>query len=309
MKSLSFAGALLSALLLTACGGDSSTDTNSDDGAGTQTKTFQIPFSAVAGETDIQCGTDVSGLGSSDTSGQFEYAAWFVYDVKLLTDDGEVATQMVENDFQNADYDFGFIEFRDILGGCNHADQEAYATNTMLTVQADVEASDVKGVSFKLGMPFEPNHSVENKFQQEKAYYAMLWSWQSGFRFMRVDLIPTGGFTQSSTLYEDTTFNFHLGSTGCAGDPLVCAQANNDTAFELTDAQFVINETGTGTHIQFDYAELVAGMDLTQDEGASKGCMSGTSDPECTPMFYNLGIPLGETAGSTEQKVFSLQLN
>lgn len=311
MKTLFLAGtAFLAAALLTGCGGSSSSST--DDGGNTpasQETTLKIPFTAVAGETEISCGTPVSGLGSSDSSGQFQYAAWFVYDVKLVTEAGDVETQMVENDFQNADYDFAFLEFRDILGGCTHADQEPYPTNNMLTLTANVDASQVKGIKFKLGMPYEPNHTVENKFQQEKAYYAMLWNWQAGFRFMRVDLIPNGGFTQGGTLYEDKTYNFHLGSTGCEGDPVVCAQPNNTTDFVLTNDQFVVNESGTGTKVKFDYAELVSGMDLTVDEGGSKGCMSALQDPECTPMFYNLGIPLGDKVGRTDQQVFSLQLN
>lgn len=304
------ASALCLSALLTACGGSSSSSSDNNNPPMAETKTLKIPFAAKAGETDIQCGTPVSGLGASDTSGQFEYAAWFVYDVKLVTEAGDVATQMVENEAQNAEYDFAFLEFRDILGGCTNADQLPYdSTNNLVTVTTDVDPSQVKGIKFKLGMPYEPNHTVETKYQQEKAYYAMLWNWQAGFRFMRVDLIPDGGFTQDGTLYEDKTFNFHLGATGCEGDPVACAQPNNTTEFVLTNDQFVVNEAGTGTKVKFDYAELVSGMDLTVDEGGSKGCMSALQDPECTPMFYNLGIPLDTTPGRSDQKVFSLQLN
>ena len=316
LKRLALVMATLTTLGLQGC-----IESDSDNDPTATEQTLKIPFTAMAGETEIACGTSVSGLGASDTSGQFEYAAWFVYDVKLVTDEGDIATEMVANDFQNSDHNFAFLEYRNKLGGCTSAvveGEEALPMNDTVTVKATVIPSEVKGIKFKLGMPYEANHVEETKFN-DKSVYAMLWQWQSGHRFVRVDLKTDTPFSKPDSSTADV-FNFHLGSTGCAGDltgtdptdPHSCAQPNNDTVFTLTNDQFVINENGTGTKVKFDYAKLVDGMDLTKDEGGSNGCMSALTDPECTPMFYNLGIPLKADPvkpGNANQQVFSLKLN
>jgi len=90
------------------------------------------------------------------------------------------------------------------------------------------------------------------------------------------------------------TWMLHLGSTGCHGDAVKgeitsCANPNRIpvklTAFDSARQRVVL-----------DLKALFAGIDLGKDKGFSTGCMSGPADPECAPMFDNLGLRLKETA-------------
>ena len=75
----------------------------------------------------------------------------------------------------------------------------------------------------------------------------MNWSWQSGRKFVKIELNPynasTGNFTQGIAKFDSTgnptgtyndTYNFHLGNTGCAVDTTspngyTCASDNTMT--------------------------------------------------------------------------------
>ncbi len=91
-----------------------------------------------------------------------------------------------------------------------------------------------------------------------------------------------------------TTWMAHIGSTGCKGDPIIgeivsCASPNRPLVslpgFDPATQQVVL-----------DVQALVAGIDLNHDAGGATGCMSNAKDPECSPLFANLGINIKETA-------------
>jgi hypothetical protein len=86
----------------------------------------------------------------------------------------------------------------------------------------------------------------------------------------------------------------HLGSTGCRGDATKgeitsCANPNR---IPVKLASF----DSARQRVVLDLKPLFAGIDLGKDQGFSTGCMSGPADPECAPMFENLGLRLKETA-------------
>ena len=90
------------------------------------------------------------------------------------------------------------------------------------------------------------------------------------------------------------TWMLHLGSTGCRGDAVKgeitsCANPNR---IPVKLASF----DSARQRVVLDLKQLFAGIDLGKDKGFSTGCMSGPADPECTPMFENLGLRLKETA-------------
>lgn len=91
-----------------------------------------------------------------------------------------------------------------------------------------------------------------------------------------------------------STWMLHLGSTGCRGDAVKgeitsCANPNR---IPVKLASF----DAARQRVVLDLKPLFAGIDLGKDKGFSTGCMSGPADPECTPMFENLGLRLKETA-------------
>ena len=65
---------------------------------------------------------------------------------------------------------------------------------------------------------------------------------------------------------------------------------------------------GTGfdpltTTIVIDYAAVVAASDLATNGGGPPGCMSGTADPECGPVFDRLGIDIADGSIHPEKQV------
>ncbi|MEE3190491.1 MAG: MbnP family protein, partial [Pseudomonadota bacterium] len=141
------------------------------------------------------------------------------------------------------------------------------------------------------------------------------WNWQGGYKFTGIDVAPVGGWTDpQDSERTGNRWNMHLGSTGCpvsvsdlesGTDPEPCENPNRPEitielgAIDVEQAEIVI-----------DYAALVSGVSVAQDEGGAPGCMSGTTDPECEAVFANLGLGLdlgtGENAES-EQSVFSVR--
>mgnify|MGYP000010460667 CR=1 FL=1 len=59
--------------------------------------------------------------------------------------------------------------------------------------------------------------------------------------------------------------------------------------------------------VVFDYAALVAGADLLVNGGGPPGCMSGTTDPECTPTFPKMGLDVTSGAPSGAQGIFKAE--
>lgn len=165
---------------------------------------------------------------------------------------------------------------------------------------------------------------------------SMTWNWQAGRKFIKIEVDPEGGVTRPplkpknptdaangvgepggdkadagapamaeapkaapSRVNSDgtitvSTWMLHLGSTGCRGDAVKgeitsCANPNR---IPVKLASF----DSARQRVVLDLKALFAGIDLGKDKGFSTGCMSGPADPECAPMFDNLGLRLKETA-------------
>lgn len=123
----------------------------------------------------------------------------------------------------------------------------------------------------------------------------MSWSWQSGRKFTKIEFAPDTA-ARSSSNAAVAKLNIHLGSSGsCTGNPVT----GSDTACTMPNRVGVkLGNFSTATDtVKLDLAALYAGSDLTYDGGGAAGCMSGTTDPECAPIFKALG--LGFAAGAT----------
>jgi uncharacterized repeat protein (TIGR04052 family) len=152
--------------------------------------------------------------------------------------------------------------------------------------------SAYQGVRFKVGVPFELNHADATTAPSPLNLTALFWSWNGGYKFLRVDSVPAGA---------GTSFNLHLGSTECqddgSGGVSSCGKPNRPL-IELTGKDPLV------TKIVVDYAAAVQGADLMQNTGAP-GCMSGVADPECGPIFQELGLDLQTGAPAAGQHFFS----
>lgn len=257
------------------------------DGAPTQA--YTLTFEATFGSDPLVCGELVTGLGASgDQELTIRDARLYVHDVRLVNAQGdEVPLDLTQNAFQHQDV--AYLDFAD--GGEVGCEGNP---ETRLIVEGTAREDDYVGVRFRVGLPPDLNHSDVSIATSPLNITDMFWSWQSGYTFVRFDG-ESGG---------QPGWRFHLGSTGCVGDPAMGAEttcaAPNTFEVALSDMDLATDR------IRMDMAELVGDADLdTNAAETAPGCMSGATDTDCTPYFEAIGLAHGDSpAGS--QRVFTV---
>ncbi|MBU2953385.1 MbnP family copper-binding protein [Marinobacter sp. F3R08] len=329
MNKFGVAGLVSGVLALAGCGGSSSstTDTGQESTSDVQ---LNIPFKAVVGSEPVACGTTYSGLGTAGTDARFRDFRVFVHDLALVTDQGEVIPVSLDADADGQNADVALLDFRDkaeinetgaLVSVCELGTETAANPGFKDAVQASVTLDPsvtVQSVQFTIGVPFELNHasqtSAEEPLRSPGQAAGMTWNWQNGYKFLAADVFPIGGVTRASDpTWSNTRWNIHLGSTGCevsaseleqGVEPETCADENRRTV-TLPVGAFALEELA----IQIDYAALVSGSNLGQDDGGAPGCMSGQTDPECDAIFERLALPWGGNSndgGNPNAQVFSI---
>ncbi|MEN9502739.1 MAG: hypothetical protein RI964_2024 [Pseudomonadota bacterium] len=303
---------LITSITLAGCGGG---DSNSSDNSGgnnntptTPTVALSIPFQAKSGTTEINCGATLNTLGTTGDSATVSDFAFYIHDIKFKTNAGTtVTTTLDDNSFQDPEYSVALLDFQDKTDSCKGA---AKTTNKVVTLKATVDIATITGVEFTIGVPEAANHHNASISRAPYNRSGMFWSWQSGHKFMRLDVNPSKLVTKPD-LTTGTTFFFHLGSTACTGDPTTgqvvsCTYPDRPTI--ALNSGFSVTGSTTST-IVLDYAKLVEGVNLNYEtDGKPYGCMSGQADPECPVMFNNLGMTHSlSTMTSPQQQIFSVQ--
>ena len=139
-------------------------------------------------------------------------------------------------------------------------------------IHGTVARGDYLHLEFLLGVPFARNHGNPLQAEPPLDRPAMFWAWQSGHKFLRLDL--------------GNAWSFHLGSTGCHSasamrPPHVECRRPNLARIRLpatvaTDAQVIV-----------DLGALIAGVDPTMDAN----CMGSYADDDtCARVLAALGI-------------------
>lgn len=282
---------LLATSVLAAC---SSSD---DDPAPSRAVT--IPFAAEANGTPVDCGATLTHLGTTDASATLLDFRFYVHNVTLITAAGaRYPVTLDDSDFQGDGV--ALLDFQDLDGSCAGA---AKLTNSDVTgtVAAGSEVQFDR-LEFTIGVPSSLNHENPSDLPGHLNVTDMHWTWQSGFKHMRLDINPAGDLS---------AWNFHLGSTGCTPDPesnagaeVSCVRTNRPViTLEAFDP-----ETDT---VLVDYGVLVANSDVTVNAAGPAGCMSGQTDPECDELFAQLGMDISLTDTTEDydvtQSVFSVQ--
>lgn len=286
---------------LTACGSD---DNNST------TTNLTIPFQAKAGTTEIVCGAQLSGLGATADKGTVADFAFYIHDIKLKTKSGQAVSATLEkNEFQDPQYGVALLDFQDKTDACKGATKP---TNKAVYVKVEnVDPAEINGVEFKVGVPSAANHHNASTSIAPYNRAGLFWKWQTGHKFMRLDVNPASkvklAYDMNGSSLANTYF-FHLGSTGCEGDPttgaVVSCSAPNLPKVSLTES-FKVTHLST-SKVVFDYAKLMAGINLNTDAVAPSGCMSGVEDLECMNIFNNLGLSHGAHTATGLQQAFSV---
>ena len=279
--SLSLALAMVLPWALAACGGGDGGDTPTPTGP----QNITLDFSAKAGAQDVKCGTTITELGTGKVNAQLHDLRFYVSNVALVNDKGSTVPVALDvNDWQTKDV--ALVDLEDGTGAC--ADAGTKATNPQ--IKGTVPAGTYTGLKLTVGVPASLNHTDYAVATKPLDMQALAWSWQAGRKFMQIEVNPTGGVVRPAPAAPGSTFYVHLGSTGCTGNPVTgetvsCARPNR---MEVGFGSF-----NTATQkVVVDLAALYTGTQLNQDLGGAQGCMSGTTDPECDPIYKVLALDL-----------------
>jgi uncharacterized repeat protein (TIGR04052 family) len=289
-----------------ASGADATTAGELDGG---RTTKVEIEFEARVGDSSFEC-TSTYEVGSGSTRVMPLDFRMYLHDIALLTKGGE-QTIALEQDGTFQSGIVAMLDFENDSGSCSNG-----TAPTHTTIVGEVPTGEYTGLTFKIGVPEVQNHVNPAQAPSPLNVEGMFWSWTTGYKFLRVDVMPMQATTADAGMeasdggmaapdagagYANALaagFNVHLGSTMCAGDPtageaVTCQRANRP--------QIRLAKFDPSKHkIVVDLAALLATSDVSHNMGGQPGCMSAPSDPECPAVFAALGLALdtGESAGN-----------
>jgi uncharacterized repeat protein (TIGR04052 family) len=277
-------------------GVDSGTDTRVDSASegGAHSDRYAIRFEAMVGNQPFSCSRTypMMGMGAMSTWTPKDFR-FYVHDVRLVTEDGEVPIEIeTAGAFQGQGV--ALLDFEDRSGSCSEGTTE---TNNEVRGRAMQHIhSGIRGIKFKVGVPFMLNHRDPSSSPAPLNLSAMWWTWNAGYKFLKID---------GSTAGLPMGFNIHLGSTGCMGNN--AGPVNPCTAPNVVDVTLMNFDPATH-RIVADLAALVSMSNLEQNTPmTSAGCMSSPSDPDCAPIFSAIGLPFGGMPAST-QRFFRVEM-
>lgn len=243
-----------------------------------------INFAAEIGGQPFSCIETFEGLGTSKASVTGTDYRMFVSSPALIRADGTLQPIVLEQDGKWQLDDLALLDFEDGTGGCNGTGNAD--TNTSL--KGTVPDGVYEGLSFTIAVPFEKNHGDPTVAPSPLNATSMFWNWRGGFRFVRIDMVPTDRAGDGPKGWF-----LHLGSTNCAAAskteaPSACQNPNHvPVVFSSFDPDKNV--------VVIDPAPVVAEADLkTNAPETSVGCMSFPGDTDCNTVMSKLGLPYGD---------------
>lgn len=255
---------------------------------------IEIRFAARVGAEPFACGQTYDGLGATGSQGTPMDGRLYVSDIHFVNPDESERFVTLDQDGEWQLDDVALLDFEDATADC--AAEGTPATNT--SIRGTVEPGTAARIHFTVGVPFALNHGDATTAEPPLDQTALFWSWNFGYKFLKVELATTG---------QPDGFFVHLGSTGCEGDGAghvsSCSEPNRvDVEIPLASGFDPARDV-----VVLDVAKLLEDSDVdVNTPETSPGCMSFPGDPECPAIFAHLGLPFGEQAGGT-QDVFSVE--
>lgn len=252
-----------------------------------------INFAAEIGGKAFSCAETFEGLGATDASIVATDFRMFVSAPALVRTDGTLQPIALEQDQKWQLDDIALLDFEDGTSACDSTGNADMNTS----LRGTVPDGDYEGLAFNVAVPFDHNHGDPTLAAAPLNATGMFWNWQGGYRFVRIDMVPTDRSEDGPKGWF-----LHLGSTMCAAGskteaPTSCANPNKMpllfTAFDPASNVVVI-----------DPAPVVAGADLRANApDTSPGCMSFPGDADCLTVMQNLGMPYGDVPAAPQQLV------
>jgi uncharacterized repeat protein (TIGR04052 family) len=251
--------------------------------AWSQTQPIAIAFKAMVGSQDFACGRTYTRIGVTKSTIKPKDFRFYVSDIRLVDEKGKEASVQLKQLSRWQLDDVALLDFESGSGGCTNGNPDM---NTELA--GTVPAGHTwRGLRFAVGVPFDKNHTDLTQMPPPLDLTALAWSWNAGRKFVRIEFASSG---------KPRGYVFHLGSTGCqpntakTAPPISCAQPNR--------AQIDLPEFDPLTSVVIaDLAALLndSNVDRTSEKYKS-GCMSSAENPDCAPLFVNMGLPFGRQA-------------
>ncbi|WP_438001132.1 MbnP family protein [Sorangium sp. So ce185] len=111
-------------------------------------KTFALSFAAKVGDEPFSCTTTFDGVGTTRSAVKPLDVRMYVYDVRLVRDDGSEEPLSLEQDGSRQRDKVAFLDFEDGTGTC-----ETGSPETRTEIVGTAPAGDYAGVRFNLGLP------------------------------------------------------------------------------------------------------------------------------------------------------------
>src|SRR4029453_646920 len=244
-----------------------------------------LNFQGVVGDREFACGATYEGVGTGSSQFIPSDFRFYVSNIKLVTVGGEEVPLELEQD----DWQYQNVALIDFETGPEHGCIEGSpATNT--AIHGSVPAGVYTTVKFDLGVPFDLNHADVSTAPKPLNVFAMFWSWNLGYKFLRLDT-------------ADDKVRVHLGSTGCNGGspshpPTPCSNLNLATV--------TLPGFNPSPHtIVADIGALFADSNIDMNQmDTPPGCMADPDDQDCAPIFSNLGLTFPAGTPTSTQKFF-----
>ncbi|HRH40206.1 MAG TPA: metallo-mystery pair system four-Cys motif protein [Pyrinomonadaceae bacterium] len=245
-----------------------------------QTQPVAINFKAVVGEKTFDCKEIYEGIGTTNSKMTVSDFKFYVQDVRLVDQRGKETPVSLKNDGKFQSERVALLDFENGEGNCTNGTKEL---NTM--IRGTVPKGEYSGVKFVIGVPEEMNHLDPTLQPSPLNLTRMMWSWQIGYKFARIDTKTTG---------RPNGYVLHLGSTNCETDPNGKTNCRYSNRPEFSFAKFNLLKD----IIKVDLKALFAGANVdVNQEKTSAGCMSFPGDGDCTAIFKSLGLNF-ETEGN-----------
>ncbi|MGJ4748258.1 MbnP family copper-binding protein [Leptospira sp. SA-E8] len=263
-----------------------------------------IEFKAVVGDSDANCGGDITGHGESHSSSvTIQHVAgvmpiglkdlrFYVSEFELVDQNDNVITLDVPNTGVWQYSGVTLLDFENGKGSCSGT------TETNNFVQATVENKTYKTLRFTLGVPESLNHIDYSVAPSPLNVSGLAWGWTMGYRFF------VGEFLSNDAATLGNAAVLHMGSAGCteSGGVYSCTSSNR-ARIELTPTEGFNPFT---QKVQFDLKKAVVGWDIST---GSKSChsMGAMDSSNCSLVYPNFGLDYSTgNAGSTAQTVFGI---
>lgn len=227
MKILKYTFALLLCATLSSCSSDD--DSNSEDLTG-QTGTLTLKFDNGVGDQDFIFGTSYNK--SSAESYKLETLKYIISNVRVKDENGNTFT------YPSADNVFIVDEAEGNNAGEIYIDLD------------NVDAANYTEITFGLGIDqdrYALGAEGQGDFLTQAEAAGMMWSWATGYRFMRFD----GTF--SSATVTDEALNIHMGSVGTSLDNY------REITLQFPNTVRVRETTTPQVHIVADIAKVFDG--------------------------------------------------